>query len=257
MAGKRHLFVSDLHLDASVPHLCAQFEELLAGPARGCAALYILGDLFETYLGDDDDEPAQRAACAALRRLTDAGTPCFVVRGNRDFLLAEAFERRTGCRLLPDPAVVTLGALRIVLTHGDPLCIADTRYLRFRGLVRDPAVQRAFLALPLATRRALARAARAGSREHTRQAPAQILDVDPAAVATLLHLADAPLLIHGHTHRPGDHAVPLPGRMARRMVLADWQDAGSALVVEETGHYERLTLARTRSGSTVSSASTS
>jgi UDP-2,3-diacylglucosamine hydrolase len=255
MAHGRYLFIADRHLDHTSPAARAQFIGLLDHDARECSALYILGDLFETWIGDDDDDPAHTQVCDALRRLTAAGVAVFAQRGNRDFLLGEGFERRTGCRLLPDPALVEIGGVRVVITHGDLLCTADHRYQQFRSIARHAGVQRAYLRLPLATRRALARMARAGSHEHTRQARAAIMDVADDAVGALLRASHASLLIHGHTHRPGEHAVLVDGRQARRVVLGDWYGQGSALLLHADGRYETLRLAR--AGSTDSSDSTS
>jgi UDP-2,3-diacylglucosamine hydrolase len=250
MSGGRYLFVSDLHLDGQAPRAVARFRAFLRGEARGAQALYILGDLFETWIGDDDDEPARTSICEALREYT-ALTPCFIQRGNRDFLLGPAFERRSGCRLLPDPVRVQLGIRTVLLSHGDLLCTADAPYQRFRQFSRHAATQRRFLSLPLTTRRALARAARAGSRAHTRGQPERIMDVNPQAVSALLRIGAADLLVHGHTHRPAMHALSVDGRAATRIVLGDWYDEGSYLALDAGGHYEALRLAPD-SGSTLS-----
>lgn len=251
MAAGRYLFVSDLHLDAAMPAAVAQFEGFLRGPARNAAALYILGDLFETWIGDDDDEPVRQRICGALREFT-AAVPCFVMRGNRDFLLDAGFERRSGCRLLPDPVVLQLDSTRVLLSHGDLLCTADRDYQEYRLLARDAAHRTAWLSLPLATRRALARAARAGSRAHTLAMSAEIMDVDTAAVTAALRLADAALLIHGHTHRPAVHQLQQDGRPATRIVLGDWYHEGSYLALAPDGSYAAVPLSGNRATSTVS-----
>jgi UDP-2,3-diacylglucosamine hydrolase len=250
MSSGRYLFVSDLHLDGQAPQAVATFIAFLRGAAHGAQALFILGDLFETWIGDDDDEPARTAICDALLEYT-ALTPCYVQRGNRDFLLGAGFERRSGCRLLADPVRVQLGARVLLLSHGDVLCTADLPYQRFRNFTRQASTQRRFLSLPLATRRALARAARAGSRAHTQGQPGRIMDVDPQTVAALLRIGAADLLIHGHTHRPAVHGLMLDGRPATRIVLGDWYDEGSYLALDAEGHYETLRLARPP-GSTLS-----
>jgi UDP-2,3-diacylglucosamine hydrolase len=237
------LFVSDLHLDAAHPDAIAQFEQLLAGEARGAEALYILGDLFEAWVGDDDDDPARARACAALRALTASGVPAYVMHGNRDFLLGAGFEARTGTRLLADPAIVRIGGERVLLTHGDALCTADVAYQRLRAIVRQPRWQRRLLRLPLAVRRLLSGAARAGSRAHTGRVAGYIMDADPQAVRAALGAADATLLIHGHTHRPGIESIQLPGGAARRIVLGAWYEQGSLLRHDARG-YELLTLPR-------------
>jgi UDP-2,3-diacylglucosamine hydrolase len=237
------LFVSDLHLDGASPAALDQFEAFLRGPARASAALYILGDLFETWVGDDDDDPALRRACAALQALSAAGVACHVCHGNRDFLLGSGFEQRTGCRLLTDPTIIELGGERVLLTHGDALCTADHSYQRLRSVVRNGAWQRRFLRLPLAARRALATAARAGSRAHTGMAAADIMDVSEAAVVRLMSACQVRTLIHGHTHRPAIHELTIDGAPARRIVLGAWYERGSCLRHGARG-YELLVLPR-------------
>jgi UDP-2,3-diacylglucosamine hydrolase len=247
MPSDRHLFVSDLHLDASAPDAVAQFGHFLEGEARDSAGLYILGDLFETWIGDDDNEAVRRAICTALLTLTGSGTPCWIMRGNRDFLLGMEFERRSGCALLPDPTLLQVGDLRVVICHGDLLCTADHGYQQFRTLARSAVFQTAYLSLPVTTRRALAQMARASSHEHTRQMRSEIMDVEEAAVAAALRCGDSSLLIHGHTHRPGIHQHMVDGRSATRIVLGDWYDQGSCLALQADGGYELLTLPRAAS----------
>jgi UDP-2,3-diacylglucosamine hydrolase len=244
MPHGRYLFVSDLHLDATAPDAVAQFLRFVQDEASRCDGLYILGDLFETWIGDDDDEFVRSDICTALRKLTQVGTPCHVMRGNRDFLLGREFERRTGCTLLPDPTLLQIGAMRAVLSHGDLLCTADHRYQQFRTLAQSKVFQAGYLRLPLATRRALAQLARASSREHTRQQRSEIMDVDAAAVVAALRCANSDLIIHGHTHRPGIHALQVDGRRASRVVLGDWYDQGSCLVLDSAAGCELLTLPR-------------
>lgn len=246
MSHGRYLFVSDLHLDATAPEAVTQFTGFLENEARNCDGLYILGDLFETWIGDDDDDATRAAVCAALRALTSRGVPCWIMRGNRDFLLGRDFERATGCTLLPDPALLELGPLRVVLSHGDLLCTADAGYQRFRSLVRTAGFRAGFLGLPLATRRALARLARAASREHTRQLRHEITDVADAAVEAALRCGASSLLIHGHTHRPGIHRHQVGGVAATRVVLGDWYEQGSCLVLHADGRHELRGLPRAR-----------
>lgn len=242
MSPRRHLFVSDLHLDASAPEAVAAFRRFLREEARDSDALYILGDLFETWVGDDDDEPVRGAVCADLREFTRSGVPCFVLRGNRDFLLGRDFESHTGCTLLPDPVLLQTGAVRAVISHGDQLCSADRSYLKFRSLASARWFRASMLGLPLATRRALAGFARARSREHTRQLRTEIMDVAPEAAAGALRCGDSNLLIHGHTHRPGIHALEVDGRPATRIVLGDWYDQGSCLVLDADGSHQLIAL---------------
>jgi UDP-2,3-diacylglucosamine hydrolase len=223
------LFVSDLHLDATAPAAAEQFVGFLAGAARAADALYVLGDLFEAWIGDDDDDPWRAQICAALHTLADAGVACHVMHGNRDFLLQHGFAARSGCRLLADPTVIELDGERLLLTHGDALCTDDLAYQRLRGVVRQRAWQRRFLRLPLATRRALAGAARAGSRRHMRRVVPTIMDVNPQAVLRAMRATGVRTLIHGHTHRPGVHEFELDGAGARRIVLGAWYEQGSCL----------------------------
>ncbi len=244
MSADPLLFVSDLHLDGSAPQAIAQFEAFLEQRATQAAALYILGDLFESWVGDDDDEPARDAVCRALRRYTAAGHPCHVQRGNRDFLLGAGFERRTGCVLLPDPVRIEAGNLRLIATHGDPLCTADHSYQQFRSMVRSPDWQRRYLRLPLATRRQLADAARSGSREHTGRTQGYIMDVAQDAVEAALRISDCDLLVHGHTHRPGIHEFTVDGRPRTRIVLGDWYDQGSLLTLDADSTWNLESLPR-------------
>ena len=223
------LLVSDLHLDGALPEAITQFESFLSGPVRAAEALYILGDLFESWVGDDDDDPDRARVCAALRALSDAGVACHVCHGNRDFLLATGFEQRTGCRILADPTIVERYGERVLLTHGDALCIDDTAYQRLRSTVRDPAWQRRFMRLTLATRRTLAAAARAGSRNHVGMVAADIMDANPNAVLNVLRACRVQTVVHGHTHRPGVHEFTVDGVPARRLVLGAWYEQGSYL----------------------------
>jgi UDP-2,3-diacylglucosamine hydrolase len=238
------LFISDLHLDAAYPAACAQFSAFLRGAAREAEALYILGDLFELWVGDDDDDPVRAAVCADLSALTRAGTACHIMHGNRDFLLGEQFAAASGCRLLTDPVALELGDERVLLTHGDLLCREDRPYQQLRAQVRRPNWQRRFLRLPLATRRMLAGAARSGSQRHMNRLPPQIMDVSPDAVSAAMRATGVRTLIHGHTHRPGIHDFRLDGRDARRIVLGAWYEQGSCLKWSN-GSYELQTLART------------
>jgi UDP-2,3-diacylglucosamine hydrolase len=223
------LFVSDLHLDALEPAAGTQFIDFLRTRAYRAEALYILGDLFESWVGDDDDDAYRREICAALRELGARGIPCFVMHGNRDFLLQRGFEQRSGTRLLADPVIIELYGQRVLLTHGDALCTADRAYQLLRGVVRQPAWQRRFLRLPLRLRRELAQQARAGSRRHTRATTGEIMDADVGAVHAAMRACGVQWLVHGHTHRPGVHEFELDGAPACRIVLGAWHDQGSCL----------------------------
>jgi UDP-2,3-diacylglucosamine hydrolase len=229
------LFISDLHIDASRPAITDQFLGFLAAEAVRADALYILGDLFESWVGDDAADSSQAAAIEGIHALTSRGVPCFVMHGNRDFLLSEQFCRMSGARLLPDPLIVTLYGEPVLVMHGDALCTDDRAYQRLRATVREPAWQRQFLALPIASRRALAGAARAGSQAHTAAVEYAITDVNAGSVAAALRGAGTATLLHGHTHRPAIHALQVDGRPCTRIVLGDWYDQGSLLRWDRNG----------------------
>jgi len=223
------LFISDLHIDSSCPEITQQFLAVLGGEAHEAEALYILGDLFESWVGDDAPDTDQLAAIAGLRALTASGVPCFVMHGNRDFLLGERFCTMSGARLIPDPLVMTLYGEPVLVMHGDALCTDDRAYQRLRATVRDGDWQRQFLALSIAARRALAGAARVGSRAHTAGLEYTIGDVNPASVKLALRGAAVTTLLHGHTHRPAIHPLDVDGRPCTRIVLGDWHQHGSVL----------------------------
>jgi UDP-2,3-diacylglucosamine hydrolase len=234
------LFVSDLHLDATRPAVTAQFLHFLRTEAVQAEALYILGDLFEAWVGDDVAGEPAASVRAALRALVDAGVPVYVMRGNRDFLYGPRFAAETGARLLPDPAVVVLHGEPTLLMHGDLLCTGDAAYQAFRAQVRDPRWQAQFLAQPLPAREAFAARARAASQAHQKDvgtggAMDAITDADADAVAATLARYGVRRLIHGHTHRPAIHALEAGGRLAQRIVLGDWYEQGSVLRVDADG----------------------
>lgn len=237
------LFVSDVHLDGSAPEATEQFIAFLAEQGPRAEALYILGDLFEAWVGDDDADPEKERVCRALRALGARGVACFALHGNRDFLLGEGFAERSGCRLLADPVIAQLGDERVLLTHGDALCTDDRPYQELRSIVRDPAWQRRFRALPLSSRELLADEARAGSRRHTSRTVPYIMDVNAAAVTAAFRAAQVRRMIHGHTHRPAVHDIELDGGKAQRIVLGAWHEQGSYLVYE-AGRYELRELPR-------------
>jgi UDP-2,3-diacylglucosamine hydrolase len=242
-ASARSLFVSDVHLDAAAPEAQRQFIGFLRTEAAGARALYILGDLFESWVGDDDIGGERAAVLAALRELTAGGTAGFLLHGNRDFLIGEDFCARTGCQLLPDPVIAELEGERVLLTHGDALCTDDHAYQELRSIVRKPAWQRRFLSLPLADRQLLANEARAGSRAHTTRTIPKIMDVNSTAVAAAFRAANVRRIIHGHTHRPAVHDALAEGRPVQRIVLGAWYEQGSYLVCE-AGRYDLRTLPR-------------
>ena len=241
------LFVSDVHLDSGAPQATAQFLSFLRDEAARAEALYILGDLFEAWVGDDDEEPGNEQVCRALRELTTAGVACFALHGNRDFLLGEGFCARSGCRVLTDPVIAQLDGERVLLTHGDALCTDDHPYQELRSIVRDRAWQRRFLALPRAHREALADEAREGSRRHTARTVPDIMDVNGAAVAAAFRAARVARIVHGHTHRPGVHQLEIDGQPAQRIVLGAWYEQGSYLR-HERGQFQLCTLPRLAPG---------
>jgi UDP-2,3-diacylglucosamine hydrolase len=237
------LFVSDVHLDAAAPEAVEQFLDFLRTQAAGAEALYILGDLFEAWVGDDDPDPTKARVCEGLRALTATGVGCFVLHGNRDFLIGRDFCRRTGSRLLADPVVAELDGERVLLTHGDALCTDDHSYQELRSTVRTPEWQRRFLALPLADRELLANQARAGSKEHISRTIPKIMDVNQDAVSTAYRATRVRRIIHGHTHRPAVHDTAIEGEPAQRMVLGAWYEQGSYIRYENR-RYELRELPR-------------
>ena len=224
------LFISDLHLDAKRPQITALFLDFLAQRAARADALYILGDLFEAWIGDDDDSELAEQVAGGLRQLAEHSVPVYFVHGNRDFLLGERYAERAGLRLLPESHVIDLYGEPALIMHGDSLCTDDSDYQAFRTKVRNPSWQQQILALPLAQRRQLAGELRETSQQATRLKAEDITDVNQHAVqqALLEHRLDC--LIHGHTHRPAVHEFDCAGRRVRRIVLGDWYEQGSVLV---------------------------
>jgi UDP-2,3-diacylglucosamine hydrolase len=229
------LFISDLHLDPERPAITELFLTFLDKRAARAEALYILGDLFEAWVGDDDDAPMNLAVCRALRACAKSGTAVYVMHGNRDFLLGSVFAEQSGVTLLDDPARIDLYGTPTLLMHGDLLCTDDTGYLSFRKMVRDPAWQSAMLARPLEERRLMAQEMRASSREQTGGKPEAIMDVNSDAVIDVMRAQQVIRLIHGHTHRPGVHELDVAGEVSQRIVLGDWYEQGSMLVCSVSG----------------------
>lgn len=229
------LFVSDLHLDPARPAIGRLFIELLEGTARQAQALYILGDLFEVWVGDDARAEHTESIVHALAELTRSGVPVWVMHGNRDFLLGGAFEAATGCTLIADPTVINLHGTATLLMHGDTLCTHDHEYQAFRRKVRDPEWQRAFLAKSPEERWAIVTGLRTRSREQTSRKPPAIMDVNPEAVVKAMRGHGVVRLIHGHTHRPAIHELSVDGERAQRLVLGDWYTRGSMLRCDEHG----------------------
>jgi UDP-2,3-diacylglucosamine hydrolase len=237
---KPTLLLSDLHLAPERAAATAAFHAFARGPAREAAAVYIMGDLFDAWIGDDQRrEPFARAVVESLRGVSDAGVPVFIARGNRDFLLGADFARAAGATLLAEQTLVDLAGTPTLLTHGDEFCTDDVGYQRFRAWSRDPRSQRRLRALPYRVRRWIATFLRRGSRAATARKPESILDVNAAAVARAFRERGVPRIIHGHTHRPARHASVVDDIARERVVLADWEDRGHYLAVDATGIHER------------------
>ena len=229
------LFISDLHLDAGHPETIRRFTTFLQREARDARELYILGDLFEAWIGDDDDEPGLAPVLAALRDVTRSGVACAVMHGNRDFLIGERFCAATGCRLLGDYERIELNGEPVLLTHGDLLCTDDTRYQKLRGQLRDQAWQRDFLAKPIAERRRIAADLRQMSAAEIAAKAEDIMDVNQGTVERTMREHGVRRLLHGHTHRPAIHDFTLDGRPAQRIVLGAWYEQSSFVRWDERG----------------------
>jgi UDP-2,3-diacylglucosamine hydrolase len=224
------VFLSDLHLAPEREFINRAFFRFLAGDARGAQAVYILGDLFDYWIGDDDLEDSWHDTIVhALAALAAAGTRVCFMHGNRDFLVGQRFADAAGLTILPDPYLLEIGGARTILTHGDALCTLDLAYQAFRSKVRSETWQREFLAKPLDERRALALKLRADSRAEQREKTDEIMDVTPNEVEALFVTQQATRIIHGHTHRPARHEQVIDGRQCERWVLADWYRRGSYL----------------------------
>ncbi|WPP46214.1 UDP-2,3-diacylglucosamine diphosphatase [Pseudomonas sp. AN-1] len=230
------LFIADLHLEAQRPDIVRAFLHFLETRAAGAEALYILGDFFEVWIGDDGMDEFQRSIASALRRLSDKGTRIYLMHGNRDFLLGKGFCREAGCTLLREGSVVELYGEPVLLLHGDSLCTRDESYQRLRKRLRNPLSLWLLRNLPLATRHKLARKLRDASRMRTREKAADIIDVTPEVVPQVMAERRVRTLIHGHTHRPAVHRLLVDGHNAQRIVLGDWDRQGWALEVDAQGY---------------------
>ncbi|HEF0084147.1 TPA: UDP-2,3-diacylglucosamine diphosphatase [Citrobacter youngae] len=225
------LFIADLHLCTEEPAITAGFLRFLAGDARKADALYILGDLFEAWIGDDDPNPLHREMAAAIKALTDSGVPCFFIHGNRDFLIGKRFARESGMTLLPQEKVLNLYGRKVLIMHGDTLCTDDAGYQAFRAKVHQPWLQKLFLSLPLFIRQRIAAKMRAGSLAANSSKSLEIMDVNPQAVIAEMEKHQVQWLIHGHTHRPAVHEVTANAQPAFRVVLGAWHTEGSMIKV--------------------------
>jgi UDP-2,3-diacylglucosamine hydrolase len=247
---KNVYFISDLHLQDTEPKIIDAFLHFLNLQATHSAGLYILGDLFEAWIGDDDRSKLVKHITASLKKLTAQGVPVYFIHGNRDFLIGARFAQETGVTLLADPSVIELYGKKILLMHGDLLCIDDLKYQQFRAKVHQPNFQKRILSLPLFVRRSLAWWARYKSKKHTGKTNLVLQDVNHAEVLRTMTHYDADILIHGHTHRPATHDVTLPHKNAQRRVLAAWHDVGHYLCLTPNGVFtdHSLTLPSPASG---------
>jgi UDP-2,3-diacylglucosamine hydrolase len=224
-------FVSDLHLSVEKPHLSELFLRFLNGKAKEAEALYILGDLFEVWVGDDNRDPHNDCIIAALAEFSNTGIPLYFMHGNRDFLIGEQFIQKTSCLLLSDPTIVELYGARVLVTHGDCLCILDRSYQIFRNIVRRPLIQKLFLSFPLSWRQAIANLLRENSSPNlATNTQLRKWDVTAKAVYQMLRNHQSLTLIHGHTHKPGIHDFILDNQPAKRIVLGDWGKTGNVLI---------------------------
>lgn len=229
------LFISDLHLSPSHPEITHCFLRFLKEDALNASALYVLGDLFEAWIGDDDDTPLHSDVANAFRALTDSGVPVYFIHGNRDFLIGKRFANAAGITLLPEQQVIDLFGEPTLIMHGDTLCIQDEAYQNYRKKVHNPLIQWLFFRLPLSLRRRVGEKLRAGSAKSNQAKSQDIMDVDQDEVIRVMQTQQVSRLIHGHTHRPDIHSLRVNGKPAQRIVLGDWYSQGSVLTCTEAG----------------------
>jgi UDP-2,3-diacylglucosamine hydrolase len=227
------LFISDLHLSPERPDITDAFIHFLKSIAKEAEALYILGDLFDAWIGDDDDSPEYQSIIDALKTYSDTGCKLFFMHGNRDFLIGKRFEKSTGAKLLQDPTVITLNKQKTLLMHGDSLCTKDEEYMAFRQMVRNPEWQTTMLEKSLKERKSIAVQLRETSQSMNSIKAEDIMDVTPEEVVATMQEYKTPLLIHGHTHRPARHQIDIDGNPVERIVLGDWHDKGWYLISSE------------------------
>ena len=229
------LFIADIHLGSEHPEISKRFIEFLQQQAAAAEALYILGDLFEVWIGDDAVQPEHQPAITALKQLTDSGTAVYVMHGNRDFLLGKEFEAMSGCQLISEPLVIDLYGTPTLLLHGDVLCTDDSDYMQMRQQLRSPAWQQQFLAATEEQRLQVARQYRDESRSRTQTKSLEIMDVNCNAVIETMRSHGVTQLIHGHTHRPAVHELEIDGQAGKRIVLGDWYSQNSSLSCDGLG----------------------
>ena len=229
------LFISDLHLEAERPDIGKQFLQFLANDAKEADELYILGDLFEAWVGDDDPNTHYFGIKRALRKLVDGGISVYFMHGDRDFLVGNGFANETGVKILKDPYKVTMYGQKVLLSHGDKLCTDDVQHQKIRKMTHDPEWQARMLAKPLKDRLRISEEARRQSLEQTLNMSKEITDVNQGAVVEIIRKNNVDILLHGHTHRPAVHAVDLGNRKAKRIVLGDWHRQGSCVRWDSRG----------------------
>jgi len=234
------LLISDLHLQESDPQTTQAYLSLLTTEAKSTDALYILGDFFEFWIGDDDNSSFNQQIKTALKQLRDTGVPVYFMRGNRDFFIGERFMHETGCQLLSDPTVVDIYATPVILSHGDILCTQDRRHLTFRRLTNVPILRWLFLSLPLALRKKIGQKVRDHSKARTSTLAANIMDVSADAVEAILRQHKTGCLIHGHTHRPKIHEIIVDDIRSKRIVLGAWHQQASFLKWYRDGTIELI-----------------
>ena len=227
--------ISDLHLDPRRPEIGKQFLEFLATRARDAAALYILGDLFEAWIGDDDPNPYYAHMKTAIRDLSISGVPVYFMHGNRDFMIGDEFAAETGVTLLADPHSLELYGEKVLLSHGDALCTDDLEYQQVRAMTRNPEWQAMMMSKSVEERIAFALQAREQSHRRNELMSEEIADVNQAAVDQTIRESGADILLHGHTHRPAVHPFHVDDRPVHRIVLGDWYEQGSMVVWDEDG----------------------
>jgi len=234
----KHLFISDLHLAPERPDIIQLFVEFMNIQAAKAESLYILGDLVEYWLGDDDDATGLNDAFNAMKQQSENGLKIYLMHGNRDFLMGEELALRTGCTLIHEPYIATFDNTPVLLMHGDTLCTDDLRYQELRKTLRNPAWISDFLNKPLSEREQLALALRKQSKEETQTKSAEIMDVNPSAVEQAFLENKVSLLIHGHTHRPAIHNSEINNKPVKRIVLGDWYSQGSVLEFNTPDDYQ-------------------
>ncbi|KXF81505.1 UDP-2,3-diacylglucosamine diphosphatase [Enterovibrio coralii] len=229
------LFISDLHLSPSHPEITDCFFQFIQGEATQASALYVLGDLFESWIGDDDETPLHLSVAEAFKTLHDRGIPVYFIHGNRDFLVGKRFAKLAGMTLLPEHCVIDLFGKPTLIMHGDTLCIQDEAYQRYRKKVHNKLIQWLFFRLPLRTRKKIGEKLRQSSSDQNQHKSYEIMDVDPAEVLRIMDSENVTQLIHGHTHRPAKHDISISDQPAQRIVLGDWYTQGSILRCTEDG----------------------